>query len=98
MRRVSLIALAVLASASILAVQTNGQIEIRVTRQDGTPLPGVSVQTDAIGQVALTDADGHFALPEVPPGTTGGIPAGRMLRRERQRPTRLGKRLSGEEQ
>jgi outer membrane receptor for ferrienterochelin and colicins len=47
----------------------DGRIDGRVTRQDGTPLPGVAVRVDQLDQVAITDSEGRFTFVPVPPGT-----------------------------
>lgn len=68
-RRVMSLALASLLSlASLVLAQDTGRIEGRVTRQDGTPLPGVAVQIDQLDQVALTDSEGRYEFAAVPAG------------------------------
>src|SRR5262245_27398433 len=55
--------------AAPAAAQEPGRIEGRITRQDGTPLPGVAVRVDQLDQVAITDSEGRFTFVPVPPGT-----------------------------
>ena len=68
-RALSLALLFTLSLTGLAAAQETGRIEGRVTRQDETPLPGVSVRIDQLDQTALTGADGRFELSGVPPGT-----------------------------
>lgn len=69
-RRALCLALILSFSITALAVaQDAGRVEGRVTRQDGTPLPGVSVEIDQLDQVVLTGSDGRFEFSGVPPGT-----------------------------
>jgi len=58
----------VLAGSAIVQAQDNGTISGRVTRPNGTPIPGVTVRVDQLGQQAVTDEAGGFTL-AVPPGT-----------------------------
>jgi len=58
----------VLAGSRIVQAQENGRIAGHVNRPDGTPVPGVSVRTEPLGQEVLTDEAGHYEL-LVPPGT-----------------------------
>ena len=61
--------LAVLLAGSGLAqAQGNGRIAGHVNRPDGTPIPGVSVRVEPVGQEALTDGEGRYEI-AVPPGT-----------------------------
>lgn len=69
-KRAVWMALVYLALGTGLAwAQGNGSIEGRVTRQDGTPLGGVSVRIDELNQETLTGPDGHYAFTSVPAGT-----------------------------
>ncbi|HKH43133.1 MAG TPA: TonB-dependent receptor [Thermoanaerobaculia bacterium] len=65
---VFLLLAAVLAGSGIVQAQENGRIAGHVNRQDGTPIPDVSVRTEPLGQEVLTDETGHYEL-LVPPGT-----------------------------
>lgn len=61
--------LAVLLSGSGLAqAQDNGRIAGRVTRPDGSPIVGVAVRVDQLGQQVYTDESGAYEI-AVPPGT-----------------------------
>jgi outer membrane receptor for ferrienterochelin and colicins len=58
----------VLAGGGIVQAQENGRIAGHVNRPDGTPVPGVAVRVEQLGQETLTDEEGHYEL-SVPPGT-----------------------------
>jgi outer membrane receptor for ferrienterochelin and colicins len=58
----------VLAGSGIAQAQENGRIAGHVNRPDGTPVPGVAVRVEPIGQEVLTDEAGHYEV-AVPPGT-----------------------------
>jgi outer membrane receptor for ferrienterochelin and colicins len=69
-KRICSIALTLLLLGAGLALaQGGGRIEGKVTREDGTPLAGVSVRIDELGLSALTDPDGAYVIDNVPPGT-----------------------------
>lgn len=51
------------------AAQDRGQVEGRVTRQDGRGIGGVTVVIDSLGEATLTDNGGNFRLSGVPAGT-----------------------------
>jgi outer membrane receptor protein involved in Fe transport len=59
----------VLFGAALAPAQETGRIAGKVTRQDGTPLAGVSVRLAGLDRSALTDAAGAYAIDGVPPGT-----------------------------
>lgn len=65
---VFLLLAAVLAGSGIVQAQENGRIAGHVNRPDGTPVPGVSVRVEQLGQEVLTDDEGHYEI-SVPPGT-----------------------------
>ncbi len=65
---VALALLLLLTGAGIASAQ-DGLLEGRVTREDGTPLGGVSVRIDQLDQVTVTDEGGSFAFSGVPAGT-----------------------------
>jgi outer membrane receptor for ferrienterochelin and colicins len=65
---VFLLLAALLAGSGIVQAQENGRIAGHVNRPDGTPVPGVSVRVEQLGQEVLTDDEGHYEL-SVPPGT-----------------------------
>ncbi|MGH9360491.1 MAG: TonB-dependent receptor plug domain-containing protein, partial [Thermoanaerobaculia bacterium] len=70
LKRVLLLTLVLLlAGAGLAGAQETGRIEGKVTREDGTPLGGVSVRIDATDMVTLTDSDGNFSFAGVPAGT-----------------------------
>lgn len=60
--------LAVLAWSGLAQAQETGRIAGHVNRPDGTPVPGVSVRVESLGQEVLTDEAGHYEI-LVPPGT-----------------------------
>lgn len=60
--------LLLLTGAGIASAQ-DGLLEGRLTREDGTPLGGVSVRIDQLDQVTVTDEGGNFAFSGVPAGT-----------------------------
>jgi outer membrane receptor for ferrienterochelin and colicins len=68
-KRILVFALALLLSAGMVLAQETGRIEGKVTREDGTPLSGVSVQLQGSGQPVLTGADGAYRLDGIAPGT-----------------------------
>ncbi len=47
---------------------TTGEIEGLITREDGTPFPGVSVSLIGTPDTAITDTNGYFRLLHVHPG------------------------------
>jgi iron complex outermembrane receptor protein len=51
-----------------LAAWADGRISGKVTRSDGSPLPGVVVQAIGTGKATLTDSTGVFLLEGVPAG------------------------------
>jgi outer membrane receptor for ferrienterochelin and colicins len=58
-----------LLGAGLAFAQESGRIEGKVTREDGTPLAGVSVRIEGSGQTAQTGPDGSYRFDGVPPGT-----------------------------
>jgi iron complex outermembrane receptor protein len=69
-KRILVVALGLLLLGAGLALaQETGRIEGRVTRQDGTPLPGVTVSVSDLNRSATTDASGAYVIDGVPPGT-----------------------------
>jgi len=58
----------VLAGSGVVQAQENGRIAGHVNRPNGTPVPGVAVRVDQLGQQAMTDETGAFEI-AVPPGT-----------------------------
>jgi iron complex outermembrane receptor protein len=68
MKRALLFALTLLAATAALA-QSGGSLRGRVTRQDGTPLAGITVRLAENGMSARTADDGRYAFAAVPPGT-----------------------------
>jgi outer membrane receptor protein involved in Fe transport len=68
--RSALLALAVwLGAGAAAAAQTQAALSGRVSRQDGTPLPGVMVLVEQTGAVEWTAADGVYRFPKMAPGT-----------------------------
>lgn len=65
---VFLLLAALLSGSGFVQAQDNGSIAGNVNRPDGTPVPGVSVRVEPVGEQALTDAEGHYEI-SVPPGT-----------------------------
>lgn len=49
--------------------QGNGQIEGRVTRENGKGLGGVTVVLNELGAVKITDNNGHYRFDDVPAGS-----------------------------
>src|SRR5690349_17474880 len=53
--------------------QTTGSIEGTITDASGSPLPGASVELKSPSlqgvRTAVTNADGRFRFPAIPPGT-----------------------------
>jgi len=58
-----------LLGAGLALAQGTGRIAGKVTRQDGTPLAGVSVRIADLDRSALTDSAGAYVIDGVPPGT-----------------------------
>jgi outer membrane receptor protein involved in Fe transport len=71
MRNVTLVALALIIVFSVsLFADTHGKIAGRVVdAENGQALPGVDVMIEGTLMGASTDADGYFAILNVPPGT-----------------------------
>jgi outer membrane receptor for ferrienterochelin and colicins len=68
-KRILIIALGLLLLVAGLAVaQETGRIEGKVTRDDGTPLGGVSVRVEGSNRSAQTGSDGTYRLDGVPAG------------------------------
>jgi iron complex outermembrane receptor protein len=68
-RVVSLLALTLLLGVSGALAQATGGLTGRITRTDGTGLPGVLVEVRELGQSATTDADGRYAFSGLPAGS-----------------------------
>ncbi len=69
-KRIFVVALSLfLLGAGLALAQGTGRIEGKVTRQDGTPLAGVTVRVEDLDRAALTDASGAYVIAGVPPGT-----------------------------
>jgi hypothetical protein len=68
----SLSLLIVLSIATAVAAQTTGTAAGTVTQQDGSPLPGATVEAKSPAvqgsRVAVTDWNGFYRLPLLPPG------------------------------
>lgn len=67
-KRMLVFALVLLLGAGMAFAQETGRIEGKVTREDGTPLGGVSVQIEDSARSVLTEGDGSYRL-DVAPGT-----------------------------
>jgi outer membrane receptor protein involved in Fe transport len=67
--RSALLAIAVWLGASVVAVAQPAALSGRVSRQDGTPLPGVMVLLEQTGGVEWTATDGVYRFPKIAPGT-----------------------------
>ncbi len=68
-KRILVFALVLLLSAGLAFAQETGRIEGKVTREDGTPLGGVSVQIEGSDRSVLTDSEGNYRIDGVAPGT-----------------------------
>lgn len=64
-----LVASLFLLGAGMAFAQETGRIEGKVTRNDGTPLGGVTVRIQDLDQVVLTGSDGAYVFEDVAPGT-----------------------------
>jgi outer membrane receptor protein involved in Fe transport len=67
--RSALLAVAVWLGASVVAAAQPAALSGRVSRQDGTPLPGVMVLLEQTGGVEWTATDGVYRFPKIAPGT-----------------------------
>ena len=67
--RPALLALALWFGAGAVAAAQSATLSGRVSRQDGTPLPGVMVLVEQTGGIEWTATDGVYRFPKIAPGT-----------------------------
>jgi iron complex outermembrane recepter protein len=67
-RLIGLLALCLFFCAELASAQTTGSITGRVVSGSGGGLAGITVKLEETAQTATTDADGRFAISNLPPG------------------------------